>query len=256
MDVKEVAQYLRFSTKKLYQLIKSRQIPFKKIGGQYRFAKAEIDKWILVSPPAAGIREDAGEYPPSSDMKTLLERARSIQDKLKRYLYIMAVLTAELKKEKLRPVVVGGFALEFYTLGGYNTGDIDLVFSDNKILDCALKKMGFIKKGRHWISRELDVYIEAPGSGLTRGELDHMFEVDIDGMPVYIIGVEDLIIDRLNAFVHWKSTEEENWIKELIVNNFEKLDWEYLKKCSFAEKTSDALEKLLRDTKNEKNKLR
>ncbi|MFH0887245.1 MAG: helix-turn-helix domain-containing protein, partial [bacterium] len=46
MDLKEVAKYLSFSQKKLYNLVKERSIPFARIGGQYRFVKEEIDSWL------------------------------------------------------------------------------------------------------------------------------------------------------------------------------------------------------------------
>lgn len=254
MDVKEVADYLKFSTKKVYQLIKKREIPFKKIVGQYRFVKAEIDRWII-SENSYRIEEKEEEYLSKNDIKVLLQKARNINDKLKKHLFIIAILTSELKKEKLKPVVVGGFALEFYTTGGYNTGDIDLVFPDNKLLGRVLEKMGFIKIGRHWINKELDIYIEVPGSKLTRGEIEHLVEVEIDGLPVYMIGVEDLIIDRLNAYVYWKSLDEENWIKEMMIINFDKLDWKYLKERSKKEGTDAVLKKFKKESINEKNKL-
>ncbi len=46
MNVDEVADYLGFSSKKIYNLIESYKIPASKIGGQYRFAKDLIDKWV------------------------------------------------------------------------------------------------------------------------------------------------------------------------------------------------------------------
>ncbi len=47
MDLKEVASYLSFSHKKLYNLIKDGKIPYTRIGGQYRFVKSIIDKFLL-----------------------------------------------------------------------------------------------------------------------------------------------------------------------------------------------------------------
>ncbi len=47
MDLKEVARYLSFSHKKIYNLIKARKIPYARIGGQYRFVKANIDAFLL-----------------------------------------------------------------------------------------------------------------------------------------------------------------------------------------------------------------
>ncbi len=46
MDVKEVAEYLGFSTTKVYRMLTAREIPNVKVGGQYRFPKAVIDDWL------------------------------------------------------------------------------------------------------------------------------------------------------------------------------------------------------------------
>jgi len=46
MDVTEIAEYLGFSVRKIYTLIKTKQIPVSKIGGQYRFVKIVIDRWL------------------------------------------------------------------------------------------------------------------------------------------------------------------------------------------------------------------
>ncbi|MDD5260023.1 MAG: helix-turn-helix domain-containing protein [bacterium] len=49
MDLKEVASYLSFSHKKLYNLINDGKIPYTRIGGQYRFVKAIIDEFLLAN---------------------------------------------------------------------------------------------------------------------------------------------------------------------------------------------------------------
>lgn len=36
-------------------------------------------------------------------------------------------------------------------------------------------------------------------------------------MRCYIIGVEDLVIDRLNGFVHWGWEDEKRWVGRLLV---------------------------------------
>jgi excisionase family DNA binding protein len=46
MNVEEVAEYLRFSVKKIYRLVESIGIPASKIGRQYRFLKSAIDQWL------------------------------------------------------------------------------------------------------------------------------------------------------------------------------------------------------------------
>lgn len=181
--------------------------------------------------------------------KKILKKAEKITDPFKRQLYVIGILTKILEKYNVRPVVVGGFALEFYTTGGYNTGDIDLVFADHDLLSKIMDGLGFEKAGRHWISRELDVFIEAPGANLTKGEQRHLSRVEIDGLYVYLIGVEDLIIDRMNAYVHWKSKDDGYWVKELVSIHKGKLDRKYLNKRCKEEKTLEAFKKLEKDLK-------
>lgn len=47
MTVREVAKFLKCSTKKIYKLCKDGIIPCKRLGdGSYRFWKPEIEKWL------------------------------------------------------------------------------------------------------------------------------------------------------------------------------------------------------------------
>lgn len=46
MTVEELGQYLRFTKKTIYRLLKQGGIPAVKIGNKWRFDKAEIDRWL------------------------------------------------------------------------------------------------------------------------------------------------------------------------------------------------------------------
>lgn len=46
MTLPEVADYLKVAERTLYRLAASKQIPAFKVGGAWRFAKADIEKWI------------------------------------------------------------------------------------------------------------------------------------------------------------------------------------------------------------------
>lgn len=46
MDLKELGEYLSFSHKKIYNLVKEDKIPYSRIGHQYRFIKDEINAWL------------------------------------------------------------------------------------------------------------------------------------------------------------------------------------------------------------------
>ena len=46
ITVEELGQYLRFTKKTIYRLLKQRTIPAVKIGNKWRFDKAAIDRWL------------------------------------------------------------------------------------------------------------------------------------------------------------------------------------------------------------------
>jgi hypothetical protein len=109
------------------------------------------------------------------------KRLSQIENDFKRRLYFAGVLTKYLSKKKIRPVVVGGHAVEFYTLGSYTTGDID----------------------------------------------------------------------RLNAYVWWKSESDGEWAERILKIKFPEIDMGYLRKMAKREKIEKVLEEIL--SKNEKD---
>jgi len=237
-SVKTIAEYLGFSQRKIYQLIKDHKIPYSRVGGQYRFIKDDIEDWLRKGKRGGGLEK--------TNVYAALD---SIKDTNKRRLYLVALLTSSLEKEGLKPVVVGGCALEFYTTGGYATGDIDIIFSDNRLLDEKLSLWGFKKIGRHWINEELDLYIESPASQLDSEENKRLTTVEIEDLRVYLISLEGLILDRLKAYVHWRSEDDGYWAKELIFMYRDKLEMPYLKKRAKNEKVGNALSKILAEVK-------
>lgn len=60
---------------------------------------------------------------------------------------------------------------------------------------------------------------------------DNERDVDLvlqNGLHVYVIGLEDIILDRLRACVHWKSSSDCEWGRRLFLLHFERLDINYL----------------------------
>lgn len=46
LTIREVAEYLRITEKTAYRLASEHKIPGFKVGGSWRFRRAEIDAWI------------------------------------------------------------------------------------------------------------------------------------------------------------------------------------------------------------------
>jgi predicted nucleotidyltransferase len=179
-----------------------------------------------------------------TDIRTKLEYAKKIEDPLRRRLYVCALVTEALPHSDGLPyVVVGGNALEFYTLGDYTTADVDLVSARRSEIGNILESWGFNRMGRHWYHADLDVAIEVPDDVLAGSE-EKITQVEIEDLTVHIIGVEDLIIDRVNAYVHWRSIDDGDWAKELMVLYKDEIDWDYLATAAQTEKILDVLNTL------------
>ncbi len=179
------------------------------------------------------------------EKKKILERIKKTESPLRRQL-LMAALITELLEERGKdaPIVIGGCALSYYTREVYHTADIDLAYADREAIDDVLTEIGFSKRGRYWINENLNLAVEVP-VGILAGEDAPLEVVDLGkGLSCRIIGIEDLIIDRLNACKHWKSRIDCEMTELLIKIYSKELDWNYLeKKASLPE--NDTSEELL-----------
>jgi len=172
------------------------------------------------------------------------EKLSLIENDFKRRLYFAGILTKYLGEKKIRPVVVGGHAVEFYTLGSYTTGDIDIVSEGQREIEDLLISWGFQKIDRLWIDAKHDIEIDVVSSSLKNGDYSRISEITVDDLKIYIIGIEDLIIDRLNAFVWWKSEEDGKWAKQLLKLHRKDIDEKYLSDRAKREGVEEILEKM------------
>ena len=46
MTIREVAEYLKVNDRTIYRLLSGKKLPAFKVGGSWRFKKADIDQWI------------------------------------------------------------------------------------------------------------------------------------------------------------------------------------------------------------------
>ncbi|MYD96348.1 MAG: UbiD family decarboxylase [Gammaproteobacteria bacterium] len=164
--------------------------------------------------------------------RDLEDRLHDVDDPRKRRLIALGLLTKTLAPQGIEPILVGGGALEFYTAGGYATSDIDLAMPSGESVDAAFAELGFRKEGRYWMRADLDLLFEAPAPAGLPGEDAPRTEIDVDGLRVVVIGIEDLLLDRLRAWVHWHSGEDERWARRLALLYADRIDWQYLRERS------------------------
>jgi predicted nucleotidyltransferase len=156
---------------------------------------------------------------------------RQTESPLKRQLLTVALVSHLLQERgKEVPIIIGGLALSYYTREVYFTADIDLAYSDRKALDEVLGELDFGKSGRYWVNEDLKIAIEVPVGVLV--EEDSPLEIVEVGpeLQCKIIGIEDLLIDRLNACKHWKSEIDCEMAELLVMRYSKEMDWDYLEK--------------------------
>jgi hypothetical protein len=147
--------------------------------------------------------------------------------KFEKMIEAAAIITEVMEQEKLKPIIVGGLSVEIYTLQEYTTHDIDFVLSGYEKANEILLSLGFEKEGRYWIHPEIGLSIEIPDHVLA-GDYDKVTTFPIGKRKVYVIGIEDIILDRLRAAVNWRSGVDREWGFRLLYTYFPKIDVDYL----------------------------
>ena len=252
-DIARVAAYLGVSERTVYNKVRAGELPAAKVGRLWRVRPADLEAWLSrrANAPASvpgpyphadvagrsSIAAEEGAIPSRADLEASLA---GVDEIVERRLRLVSLLTRGVRALGWSaPVVVGGFAVQYYTAGNYPTLDIDLVGASEPVAQ-VLESWGFEREGRHWYDAELKFAVEVPGAQLEQAERDRVFGVRVAGIDAYILGIEDLIIDRLNACVHWNDAESCRWAQAMVVTAPE-LDVAYLEQRAEAE---DVLEKL------------
>jgi hypothetical protein len=196
------------------------------------------------------------DYPLKKTVDDLIGEAKKVERGFQRTIYVMSILTPKLEEIGVLAVIVGGAAVEFYTRDWYATGDIDLAINKGKRKDLGktLEEMGFTKMGRMWIREELGLYIEAPGD-IADIDTKKVTKVDTDSGYAYIIGLEDIIFDRVQAAEHWKSTIDQEQAVRMASQYWDKINWRYLSTKCKEEGSDRMLRKVKEAAKNAKKQV-
>ena len=164
---------------------------------------------------------------------------RAVEDPMERRLGFCAVLTEALGGD-LPPVIVGGHAVEFYSLGRYATSDVDLIVEHKGPIEELLRAWGFTPTGRSWWRADIDVQVDLIAVQVLRSEA-YVRRVRVRGRTAYIVRVEEVVVDRLAACVHWQIPEDCEWAAQVTRMNRERVDWTYLERRAEEEGVTQAL---------------
>ena len=108
-----------------------------------------------------------------------------------------------------RPVLVGGAAVEIYSLSAIATGDFDIATGAQQVFEEELRRHGFVRPSgpgvatRGWIHPDLGLGFEVVASTLLDGMADRdrvrLIAAD-DGRHIAVIALEDIIADRMGQY--------------------------------------------------------
>ncbi len=262
-DIPHVAEYLGVSRRTVYNKVRSGNLPAVKVGRLWRVRRSDLEAWL-----AARSGESRAEYgtfvpgpytyagvdrpltmaetapiPPRAELEGLLS---GTEETLRRRILFIGLLSKAVEGLGWPPpVVVGGHAVEFYSDGDYPTLDVDLAGASEPVAE-VLGTWGFEREGRHWFDEPLNLVVEVPGSRLSPAQLEHVVCVRVQDVRACIIGVEDLIVDRLSACVFWNHEESCEWA-EILLRGATDVDLPYLRKRAAEEDVLERLERMLGD---------
>lgn len=109
----------------------------------------------------------------------------------------------------VRPILVGGAAVEYYTAGDITSGDFDIIAGNPDAFSTAARAHGFLREDRPgyilrgFYHEQIEIGIELVSGALFDGRTDpdRIGVILVEGLPrVRIPPVEDLIADRLAQF--------------------------------------------------------
>lgn len=125
---------------------------------------------------------------------------------------LAAIIVRHLAEHGIEVVLVGGLAVEIYSSNLYLTKDIDLVntsYAPAKMLHRAMAELGYYKQGRVYVNNTTEVTVEFPSAPLSVGDelITQTTRVPTANGDIPILKVEDVVKDRLAAYIHWQDTQ-------------------------------------------------
>ena len=173
----------------------------------------------------------------------LLQNLPPAKSALETQLCVAGIIAEAFKPFHVQPVVVGGAAVEFYTLGNYTTKDIDLIVEEPGYIKEVMLSLGFRNDCGTWFLPDRpEIIVEFP-KGPLAGDWKKIQPVTLpNGHTAYLLSLEDILIDRTLAAKYWTDGSEE-WVRFMMAAHYEEINWKYLRQTAMRELCLDTLER-------------
>jgi hypothetical protein len=182
------------------------------------------------------------------ELKQALLNCANINEAWRKKLAIASVITqAFIDNGGAPPIIVGGMVVSIYSFGQYATEDIDMVTMYDTFPYEILAELGYSRFGKNNFHKELKSYVEFP-SGDLAGDEKRVVKYDIEetGLSVYVLCVEDIILNRLDAYVATNDRNSYEWVLKLLASLYPYIDWSYIHGTAHKRGSLKVLEKVQR----------
>lgn len=173
-------------------------------------------------------------------------------DPLTKRIVFMGYFTSELEKQGVSPVAAGNYAVELYTSGEFKTEIVEMIAPVN-LAARLFGPMGFVQEDDVWVNSDVDLTAKIIAEDLDEARLQRINQIDVNGLTVYVLGIEDTMIDKLKDFVFNKESNAITWVQEIIEINVNEIDWDYLKEEANKAGVMGAVKELLDELGLEKD---
>jgi len=104
---------------------------------------------------------------------------------------------------KIKPIIIGKFALTVYTQGMYPANIISFLFPDLNLMHKVLKELGYELVGDFWTKDDIVIEISKNFEIIPEGTFN---QIEADGIVINVISIEDLLIDMMRECVEGDNT--------------------------------------------------
>jgi len=182
-------------------------------------------------------RTSSKTYSSALSAKSFISRLRREPNELRKKMLLLGYVTSQLEKKKQSVFLVGGQAVETYTAGQFPSGDIDVTTSDSASTEKVLKSLGFKQIGMIWFNKQLGVAFHIVGYFSP----ERPRTIEVGPYKARIVGVEELILDRLSAAKFWNIPADYEKAKVLYDNFKKQIDMDYLRETAKKKNVGDSL---------------
>lgn len=177
------------------------------------------------------------------EMRKHLQRAASPTE---RRLHFAAILGKAAGVPTDDMIIVGGSAIEFYTVGEYTSDDIDIVSSQTRVLKDVLRGWAFRVEGRIYVNEEIGIVVDFVRYPYT-GDRSKTQVLSTPFGAIRVAALEDLVVKRLISTKHWKIKGDFEHARLLVALYGDRMDWDYIEGLSVEQHVLDVLEILKRE---------